>query len=81
MLKSFANIHVSIVIKINGERFIKQLIDTRCILGSDSLLPMQGFFLKKMLGTWYGPIGTLFPDSSNPICFDSRDSNRVPKTP
>jgi len=56
------------------------------------------FFLRKMLGTRYGPVGTRFSDSRDPIfsnsrnlmiifcdsrdpIFNSRDPNRVPKTP
>jgi len=41
-----------------------------------------------MLGTWYGPVGTRFSDSKDPIfsnsrdpIFNSRDPNRIPKTP
>jgi len=43
-----------------------------------------------MLGTQYGPVGTRFSDSRNPMkifsdsrdpIFNSRDPNRAPKTP
>jgi len=55
------------------------------------------FFLRKMLGTWYGPVGTRFlilgtqfSDFRDPMItfYESRDPifnfrgpNRVPKTP
>jgi len=55
-------------------------------------------FLRKILGTRYGPVGTDFSDSRDPIfsdsgdpmiifsdsrdpIFNSRDPNRVPRTP
>jgi len=48
-------------------------------------------FLRKILGTRYGPVGTDFSDSRDPIFSDSgdsmiifsdsRDPNRVPRTP
>jgi len=38
-------------------------------------------FLRKWLGTRYGPAGPDFSDSRDPIFSNSRDPNRVPKTP
>jgi len=45
------------------------------------------FFLRKMLGTWYGPDFSdsrdpmiIFSDSKDPI-FNSKELNQIPETP